>query len=67
MTTTYTVFGMTCEHCEVTVRKAVAGISGVTGVDVDLANSRVSVESIEPIDGAAFAAAVEEAGYEVAP
>lgn len=65
--TTYTVVGMTCEHCVRSVHDEVAGIHGVTAVDVDLARGLVTVESVEPIDAAAVAAAVDEAGYEVAP
>lgn len=66
-TTTYTVVGMTCEHCVRSVHDEVAGIRGVTAVDVDLARGLMTVESVEPIDAAAVAVAVDEAGYEVAP
>ncbi|GGL57442.1 heavy-metal-associated domain-containing protein [Planomonospora parontospora] len=65
MTTTYTVAGMTCGHCVSSVTEEVSAVPGVTGVDVDLAAGRVSVDSDGPIDPAAVAAAVEEAGYEV--
>lgn len=65
-TTTYTVSGMTCGHCVTAVTDEVAKLSGVTGVDVDLASGRVQVTSDEPLDGAAVRAAVDEAGYEVA-
>ncbi|MGK2947412.1 MAG: heavy-metal-associated domain-containing protein [Acidimicrobiales bacterium] len=64
--TTHTVVGMTCDHCAGTVRNEVAGITGVTRVDVDLATGEVVVESAEPIDDAVFTEAVREAGYEVA-
>lgn len=64
-TSTYTVVGMTCEHCVRSVTEEVAKIDGVTGVDVDLASGQVAVESDGPVDEAAFAAAVDEAGYQV--
>lgn len=64
-TQTYTVDGMTCDHCVGAVKAEVAGIPGVTGVDVDLASGRVTVTSDQPLDEAAVRAAVEEAGYEV--
>lgn len=64
--TTHTVIGMTCDHCVSAVRNEVAGITGVTDVDVDLATGEVVVESAEPIDADVFAEAVHEAGYEVA-
>ena len=65
-TSTYTVTGMTCGHCVKSVTEEVGKIDGVTRVDVDLASGRVTVESDAPVDDSAFAAAVDEAGYEVA-
>ncbi|GGL41510.1 heavy-metal-associated domain-containing protein [Planomonospora parontospora] len=65
MTTTYTVAGMTCGHCVSSVTEEVSTVPGVTGVDVDLATGRVSVDSDGPVDDAAITAAVAEAGYEV--
>lgn len=64
-TTTFTVNGMTCGHCVSSVTEEVAKLDGVTSVDVDLASGRVTVESDSPVDDAAFAAAVDEAGYSV--
>jgi copper chaperone len=64
-TTTYTVNGMTCGHCVASVSEEVAKLDGVTAVDVDLGSGRVTVESESPVDDAAFAAAVDEAGYSV--
>ena len=66
-TSIYTVTGMTCGHCVRSVTEEVGRIEGVTKVDVDLASGRVTVESEGPVDDTAFAAAVDEAGYEVAP
>ena len=65
-TTTFTVVGMTCDHCVRAVRQEIAGIAGVTEIEVNLTSGLVSVESTEPIDDKAIAAAVDEAGYEVA-
>jgi copper chaperone len=64
--TIHTVVGMTCDHCVTAVRNEVAGITGVTKVDVDLATGEVVVESAEPIDDDLFTEAVHEAGYGVA-
>lgn len=66
-TTSYTVTGMTCDHCAAAVRDEVGKADGVSRVDVDLAGGVVTVESVSPLDPAAVAAAVDEAGYEVAP
>lgn len=64
-TTTINVKGMTCGHCVAAVTSEVNKLSGVTGVDVDLASGNVAVTSDAPLDTAALSAAVEEAGYEV--
>ncbi|WP_416563610.1 heavy-metal-associated domain-containing protein [Nocardia testacea] len=65
-TSTYTVTGMTCGHCVQSVQTEIGKIDGVTGVNVDLASGRVVVEGSAPIADADIAAAVDEAGYEIA-
>ncbi|MEV4377243.1 cation transporter [Streptosporangium sp. NPDC049644] len=62
---TYTVTGMTCGHCVSSVKEEVGEVSGVTGVDVDLATGRVDVSG-DSLDDAAVRAAIKEAGYQVA-
>ena len=61
---TYTVTGMTCNHCVLSVQEEVSEVEGVTAVDVDLASGRLTVSG-EDVSDAAVKAAVEEAGYEV--
>ncbi len=63
MERTYIVEGMTCDHCVNAVRTEVAGVAGITEVEVDLDTKLVQVSG-EDIDDAAVFAAVEEAGYE---
>ena len=63
-TRTYTVEGMTCSHCELSVREDVSEVPGVSAVDVDLASARLTVSGSE-IDDDAVRTAVAEAGYEV--
>ncbi|TMR99375.1 heavy-metal-associated domain-containing protein [Nonomuraea basaltis] len=65
-TATYTVKGMTCGHCVSSVKEEVGEVAGVTSVEVDLASGLLRVGSEEPVDEAEIAAAVEEAGYELA-
>lgn len=65
-TNTYTVTGMTCQHCVGSVRSEVSQIPGVTDVQVDLSTGEVTVTSEEPIDVEAVRASVDEAGYELA-
>jgi copper chaperone len=64
-TSTFTVSGMSCEHCVAAVRTELGKVEGVTGVEVDLGSGRVTVTSDRPLDRAAVAAAVDEAGYEL--
>ncbi len=64
---TYTVVGMTCDHCVRAVADEVGGVEGVTAVAVDLASGTVTVQSDAVVEGAAIVAAVIEAGYEVTP
>lgn len=65
--TTYTVIGMTCDHCVNAVSSEIATLPGVTDVVVDLPSGSVTVTSDAPLVDADVAAAVDEAGYELAP
>jgi len=65
-TATYTVTGMTCAHCVNAVSEEVGAVPGVTAVEVDLASGALTVTSDAPVDDAAVAAAVDEAGYALA-
>src|SRR5690606_27722747 len=65
-TSTYTVTGMTCGHCVMSVTEEVSEVPGVTGVDVDLDSGRMTVSSDAPVDDQLVRAAVTEAGYQVA-
>ncbi len=67
MDTIYRVNGMTCGHCVAAVTDEVAKLDHVTSVEVDLGTGSVTVRSDGPIDPAQFAAAIDEAGYTVAP
>jgi copper chaperone len=40
----FNVDGMSCNHCENRVKKAVGSLNGVSSVNVDLAKKTVSVE-----------------------
>ena len=59
----YTVIGMTCEHCVLSVTEEVSDVAGVRDVDVDLAAGRMVVRG--DASDEAIRAAVVEAGYEV--
>lgn len=62
-TTEYQVTGMTCAHCEMSVREEVGEIAGVDGVEVSAQTGRLVVSAAQPVDDAAVLAAVDEAGY----
>lgn len=55
--------GMTCMHCKMAVEKALKGVAGVTGVQVDLAKKEAIVDG--PAERAAIVKAIDEAGYKV--
>jgi copper chaperone len=61
---TYTVEGMSCDHCVKAITSEVTQLAGVDAVAVDLANKTVSVSG-DAVDDAAVAAAIDEAGYTV--
>lgn len=61
---TYTVSGMTCGHCEASVREEVGEVAGVSAVEVSHETGRLVVSG-EGVSDEAVRAAVEEAGYAV--
>ncbi len=70
VTTTLQVSGMTCAHCVKSVTAEVGRINGAGAVDVHLVPGGVSVVTVSsaaPLDAAAVAAAIDEAGYELVP
>lgn len=64
-TATYTVTGMTCEHCVASVTEEIGEITGVRTVAVDLPTGAVTVTSDVALDEGDVRAAVEEAGYQL--
>lgn len=64
----YSISGMTCQHCISAVTQELSALDGVRDVGVDLVPNGVSivtVTSTAPLDPAAVAAAVDEAGYQL--
>jgi copper chaperone CopZ len=62
---TYTVEGMTCGHCELSVREEVEELDGVESAQADRETGRLTVRG-ERVDDEAVREAVEAAGYRVA-
>jgi copper chaperone CopZ len=65
--TTFTVTGMTCAHCQRAVSQEIGAVPGVESVAVDVATGTVTVTATAPVDRADIAAAVDEAGYTLTP
>jgi len=68
VTSSYGVRGMTCSHCVTSVTEELSELNGVNSLAVDLQAdgvSRVTVVSAAPLESAAVAAAVSEAGYQL--
>jgi len=64
-TLSYSVPGVSCDHCRRAIEGEVSQVPGVETVDVDLDAKTVTVSG-HPLDEAAILAAIDDAGYEVA-
>ena len=62
-TSEYQVTGMTCGHCEMSVRGEVSNVPGVQEIHVSAQTGRLVVTSAGSVDDDAVLAAVDEAGY----
>ena len=61
-----TVHGMSCGHCVETITKAVGALPGVSQVDVNLEQQKVSVELEEgKTDLSTISETIAKAGFEV--
>ncbi len=65
MTKTILIEGMQCNHCKMSVEKALGGIEGVTKVEVSLENKNAIIESTKEIEDSKIKEVVEEAGFEL--
>ena len=62
---TYSVPGVSCEHCRAAITHEVTAVAGVDRVDVDLDAKTVTVSG-SGLDEDAIVAAIDDAGYDVA-
>jgi len=65
MNTTLKVEGMSCSHCEQSVKTAVSAIPGVTDVQVSLDEKTVTVIHDENVSLDAIKNEIEDQGYDV--
>lgn len=63
-TNEFQVTGMSCGHCEASVRGEVTKLAGVESVDVSAKTGRLVVTAAGDLRDADVIAAVDEAGYE---
>ena len=66
MKTILNVKGMSCQHCVEVVSKTVTAIEGVSAVEVDLENEKVSVEHRDTVSFDLLRNEIEDQGYDVA-
>ncbi|HCY38075.1 MAG: copper resistance protein CopZ [Candidatus Margulisiibacteriota bacterium] len=60
------VEGMSCQHCVSSIKNALGGLSGVSGVEIDLKSHTASVEYDEAIVSIArIRETIEDQGYDV--
>jgi copper chaperone CopZ len=62
-----TVKGMSCAHCAAAVTKALEALPGVSQVQVDLSNGKVSFANANPIPREELVRVIKAAGYEMTP
>ena len=63
---TLNVEGMSCTHCENSVKKAVGTLDGVGSVDVDLKGKKVTIEfDPEKLSVDTIKDTIEDQGYDV--
>lgn len=59
------ISGMSCEHCVKHVSTALQELSGVTKVEVSLAEKSAVIEASADISDEVIKTAIDDAGYEV--
>ncbi len=59
------VKGMSCGHCAAAVTRALTSLPGISEVQVNLADGRVTFQSVGPAPQEELARVIKAAGYEV--
>lgn len=62
-TTEFQITGMTCGHCELSIREEVQEVPGVKSVEVSYQTGKLVVTGDGTIDDAAVITAVQDVGY----
>ena len=67
MTSVLKVKGMSCQHCVMSVTKALNQLEGVQNIQVDLEKREVRFDNVKGVAAEQIAKAIVDAGYEVVP
>lgn len=59
------VKGMSCQHCVMSITKALGQVGGIQSVQVDLAKGEVRFDNREGVASDQIEKAIVDAGYEV--
>jgi copper chaperone len=62
--TTIRIKGMTCRHCVLAATRALGGIEGISGVEVDLEKGEATFREEKPVDRALIRERIAQAGFE---
>jgi copper chaperone len=65
MATILKVKGMSCQHCVISVTKALGQLDGVKNVQVDIAKGEVRFDNTKEVASNRIEKAISDAGYEV--
>lgn len=65
MTTTLKVKGMSCQHCVMSITKALTQVEGVKEVRVNLGKGEVHLENSKEVSLEKIKKAISDVGYEV--
>ncbi|MDI7261737.1 MAG: copper ion binding protein [Thermodesulfobacteriota bacterium] len=61
------VKGMSCQHCVMSVTKALNQLEGIQNIQVDLAKGEVRFDNTKEVEADRITKAIADAGYEVVP
>ena len=67
MASTIKLKGMSCQHCMMSVTKALGQLEGIKNVQVDLAKGEVRFDNTSEVASNRIEKAISDAGYEVVP
>jgi len=67
MATVLKVKGMSCQHCVMSVTKALNQLEGIRNVQVDLAKGEVRFDNTKEVASSQIEKAIQDAGYKVIP